>query len=736
MESYKSSRQTDMAAGESDFESEAESNSSHEANIGELTDLEQIKKDDKAKESRREERPLVLEERHSLSIAETKKRRANVYSKDNLFIPKELARGEVYLRQSQCLDQISKNRDYCMRMLKFPVGTGRARYVAQQMKKKKSKKLNGVKKKLPHERTSKEKCKLSVDIGNEELYMKQEPIESPERGKFDDMTQVLSTPSLNLEHTNRNQMHSDEEDCIVLEEMLNSSWSDSKEDGTEEFIEVVSNRQLSQAASLELKPKSEDELLVDKQEPLKIPLVRWHNPNGNEEDIKMGVVEEVDHMSLSANVGINGVTTAAAVHIELREEQLNGKFKHSTDVYVDQYQILGTFKQQQVEHTEDTEVQQQFNESTEDQQSEELEESPQQQLPAESMQYIPNRNYAMSAEHATTSSYTPIEAPHMTSGIILPTLYPANQLQSTSVNNNNLLSNENMQQQFIETPDYMHHWNKDSFDKCNYTRPAAQQRLSHNWQQQQQQPLHDWQQQQQQQQTYYQEKHLKTSQKELSQLNAQYKKLKCHEDKQLKEFSKALKEIHANRLTCEREHAEYHRKYMIKMMESKQQEESIQAHKNEIKKQLDDELNSLKERIANKQRQLNEDTWSISPGSQLNEQRRIIPAPSPVAYMQPPVAARSNECQSYSDGILPQRHTLGRCNTPHPLRATSNGLVNPCGTNYPSFASATTTSNVMATGHYVTLPETRTPGGQLNPGIEQTAITPIMGNYVSNYSTN
>lgn len=140
-----------------------------------------------------------------------------------------------------------------MRMLKFPVGSGRARYVAQQMKRKKTKKLMEVPKELPDEATSKEKCEISVDSSNEELYIKQEPNESPERDKFDDLNQALSMPNLSLEHTNRNQLLSDDEGCIILEEILNSSLTDSKEDGTEEFIEVVSNRQLSQTTSLELK---------------------------------------------------------------------------------------------------------------------------------------------------------------------------------------------------------------------------------------------------------------------------------------------------------------------------------------------------------------------------------------------------------------------------------------------------------------------------------------------------
>lgn len=66
--------------------------------------------------------------------AETKKRRASIYSNELLFIPKELARSELQQR-TRTLSRYAKNREYHLRMLKFPVGSGRPRYVAEQMKK-------------------------------------------------------------------------------------------------------------------------------------------------------------------------------------------------------------------------------------------------------------------------------------------------------------------------------------------------------------------------------------------------------------------------------------------------------------------------------------------------------------------------------------------------------------------------------------------------------------------------
>ncbi|XP_062127691.1 SUN domain-containing protein 2 [Drosophila sulfurigaster albostrigata] len=218
----------------------------------------------------REERPLVLEERHSLSIAETKKRRASVYCDDNLFIPRELARSELHQRRFPTslnnLDRISKHSDYRLRMLKFPVGSGRARFVAQQLKRRK----------LREQRMkTEEKRKL---LEHKKSQMKEE-------------TQMM--PNLNQE-----KLPSDEECCIILEEIV---VSETEEDGTDELIERVSKRQLKRSSSLDLSRSSANELLADKQDQQQLPLFRWHNPDCSDNSRKMGILEDI---SLSASVDI------------------------------------------------------------------------------------------------------------------------------------------------------------------------------------------------------------------------------------------------------------------------------------------------------------------------------------------------------------------------------------------------------------------------------------------------
>lgn len=128
-------------------------------------------------------------------------------------------------------------------MLKFPVGSGRARYVAQQLKRKKTKKAKDIPKQLLEEPKSKE----NENKINEKLCIKQES----ERGQLDDaQPQPLSMPNLDAEER---QLHSDDECCIILEDILNAALPDSEEDGTEELIELVSNRQLKRASCSELK---------------------------------------------------------------------------------------------------------------------------------------------------------------------------------------------------------------------------------------------------------------------------------------------------------------------------------------------------------------------------------------------------------------------------------------------------------------------------------------------------
>ncbi|XP_034655961.1 uncharacterized protein LOC117893451 [Drosophila subobscura] len=94
-------------------------------------------------------RPVGLEERHTLSIAETRKRRESVFLDEHLFIPKELARSNLRSSAVNSFSKLSRHKDH--RMLKFTVGTGRARHVANQLKKAQMAALQSSSKESPDE---------------------------------------------------------------------------------------------------------------------------------------------------------------------------------------------------------------------------------------------------------------------------------------------------------------------------------------------------------------------------------------------------------------------------------------------------------------------------------------------------------------------------------------------------------------------------------------------------------
>ncbi|KAL7731853.1 hypothetical protein ACLKA6_017433 [Drosophila palustris] len=546
------------------------------------------KKKEESRLKEREDRPLVLEARHSLSIAETKKRRASVYCDGNLFIPKELARGEVHQRRYcsavNSLDQISRNRDYCIRMLKFPVGLGRARYVAQQLKRKKSKER---------------KIRAEFEFeGNVESRIKDEP---------------LSMPNLYSEQAVTNQLYSDDECCIVLDEIVDVNGTETEDDGTDELIERVSKRQLKRASSLELRCNKDNELVVEIQDQQHLPVFRWHIPDCNESITKMGLMKDVNNINAESQEGFSDVDATATVAEveqrvtveEIREEAPEVELQQQQQSL--QLSRLAAMEQEQqnfqVEHIMDDPQQQQ-----------------QQQL---------QHQLSQSQQHVAA---VPIESQvgdsplrqHLMQRIILPRIHTDELPQPNRVNNNavNLL-NQNLQQHYEESlvPNkLLQHCSKEQYGKYAFTQTAPQeQQLSHTLQQQQSDYF--WQQ-QQYQSSYQEQQHLEARREKLQQLNEHYQRLKSQEDERLRSINKSLKDVYADRLISERQHAEYHRMFMHKMVESKKQEESLQAQKEHIKRQFMAELANLEQHIAEKRRQLQERSWAYQWQQQQYQQQK------------------------------------------------------------------------------------------------------------------
>ncbi|KAM8708653.1 hypothetical protein ACLKA7_015595 [Drosophila subpalustris] len=526
----------------------------------------------------REDRPLVLEARHSLSIAETKKRRASVYCDGNLFIPKELARGEVHQRRYSSavnsLDQISRNRDYCIRMLKFPVGLGRARYVAQQLKRKKSKER---------------KIRTEFEFeGNVDSRIKEE---------------TLSMPNLYSEQADTNQLYSDDECCIVLEEIVDVNGTGTEDDGTDELIERVSKRQRKRASSLELRCSKDSELVVEIQDQQHLPVFRWHIPDCNESITKMGPIGDVNNKNAESQEGFSDEQRVTVE--EIREEPPEVELQQQQQPL--QLSRLAAMEQEQqnfqVEHIVDDPQQQQ-----------------QQQLQHQRSQ---SQQHVAAVPIESQVGDSPLRQ-HLMHRIILPRIHTDELPQPNRVNNNAVnLCNQNLQQHYVESlvpNELLEHCSKEHYGKYAFTQTAPQeQQLSHTLQQQQSDYL--WQQ-QQYQSSYQEQQHLEARREKLQQLNEHYQRLKSQEDERLRSINKSLKDVYADRLISERQHAEYHRMFMHKMVESKKQEESLQAQKEHIKRQFMAELANLEQHIAEKRRQLQERSWAYQWQQQQYQQQK------------------------------------------------------------------------------------------------------------------
>jgi len=73
------------------------------------------------------------------------------------------------------------------------------------------------------------------------------------KSELSNMKEPLSMANLNPEQVDQNQLCSDDECCIVLEEIVDANMEETEDDGTDELIERVSKRQMRRASSLDLR---------------------------------------------------------------------------------------------------------------------------------------------------------------------------------------------------------------------------------------------------------------------------------------------------------------------------------------------------------------------------------------------------------------------------------------------------------------------------------------------------
>ncbi|KAH8405248.1 hypothetical protein KR222_000515, partial [Zaprionus bogoriensis] len=713
--------------------------------------------------------------------AETKKRRASVYSNENLFIPKELARGELYQRRHcstlNTLDPISGNRDYCIRMLKFPVGSGRARFVAQQLRRRKKR-----------ERKTREE--LTGNAPPTELSVKRE---SSERVLA---PPPLSMPNLNTEAVDGNQLYSDDECSVVLEQL---TMPESEEaDGTDELIERLSKRQLRRASSLDSKCNG-TELSTGRQEQLQ--LFRWHNPDYSDNSIKMGAMADMQQLSLSAPAEIHvSYTDVEAIVAIVEETQQPTEAALATREIVEE---PATEPQQHLpnvaERTHETNPV-----ATEQQQQQHqplvTASIPDAQQHVAEIPYLPHTTTT-----ATFTSHTQVDPQYtelplrqeLIQHIMLQPLHAVDYVQPH--NASNIVARQvNLQEHFGDTllpSELRGQWTKQHYEKYACPRAAAQQQhLAERLQQQQFWPMA---------QAHYevscQEQRFEQGQGELQQLNAQYQRLKYQQDEQLKSINKTLKDVHANRLLSERQHAAYHRMFMHKMVESKKEEEHLQTQKLHLKRKLKAELSHLQQRINEKQRQLHEhvSSWQWQQQQQQQQQQKqqqqqlafshhqqqqqqhflrqlqppayqprlqcfqdafsqytdahlmppcgavevqhqlMLPpqAPSPAA---PPAVVHSSELSEGCGHSMRRRHKIDHRANPLLPYQPMDGLMHVPAprTHAAGYGHARATSDSTPAIHHFALPETPVRSleqAQVNQAIEQTAITSIISNYVTNY---
>ncbi|XP_033242801.1 uncharacterized protein LOC108165346 isoform X2 [Drosophila miranda] len=272
----------------------------------------------------RDNRPLVLEERHSLSIAETKKRRASVFSKERLFIPKDLARSNLQQRASSgvnSVDKLSSNTEYCLRMLKFPVGTGRARFVAKKLKKGQ---VAGVQSSSKEPADSTHHQMIMADGNGKDTSMETKEADALRANPMATKEEPIDMPNLNVESALN--------DPVIHIQVLPVDDDDDADDDIKKksVVPDPASGPHSMQDQCHSVIKVSTQLMSEKGVPSDqpYPCLRWHNPDNQFLDLKMGLLDdlrnipEVEAMANYNEVENNGERNKGAERAEGQEERV------------------------------------------------------------------------------------------------------------------------------------------------------------------------------------------------------------------------------------------------------------------------------------------------------------------------------------------------------------------------------------------------------------------------------
>ncbi|XP_017070573.1 putative mediator of RNA polymerase II transcription subunit 26 [Drosophila eugracilis] len=573
-------------------------------------DLEKNQEDISSSTREDTTRPLVLEERHSLSIAETKKRRACVFTNELLFIPKELARSELQQR-TRTLSRYTKNRDYHLRMLKYPVGSGRARYLAKQMKQ-------------ARHSTSKERDNQSETIECT-ASIKQEEFKDEESQNSNELP--LSMPDLGGESGDKNQLTADNEMSIFLFDFVKK--------------EAETNKDLEEINRKYLQSQRESVIRTSSTKRHHYPYLSWHNPEREVKNIKREFVEQWNSKE-KPDIQEGYCETNDISPTECKQEFTG--IEEQAQEYIQEFG-----NPEQIEEPPDI--------------------KPQLEQPATISYFCPSSQVTHEIEQQVTEMPANIITP-ITSGspedpgqtalrqqlmhhIVQPNFHNEEVYNSINCNNNAIdRVNQNLREhQFVEVSvanEPTLQWNPQNV--VNYTNESFHNQQLQIQQQYLQQQLNYSSNHQQQEIIYQQHQH--EAGDKLQQMRVMYQEVKCREKEQMHQLSNSLKKILDERMTCERQHAEENRLFLLKIEHFKKVEAKLKLDKVQLQRQLRSDLRTLELRIADLQRQQEEKayTYSWQQYQQQNQQQ-----PQQQHFMHHP---NGLENQANSEPYMMQQHSF------------------------------------------------------------------------------
>ncbi|EDX11153.1 GD14844 [Drosophila simulans] len=525
-------------------------------------------------------RPLVLEQRHSLSIAETKKRREIAFSNELLFIPKELARSELQQR-TRTLTKYAKNREYHLRMLKFPVGSGRPRYVAKKMK---------------------EACyprSKEADIDSETMDIKQEEsIDEPPEVSQSPRELPLSMPDLETEIGEQSQLCDNDEMNIKLYDFVK------KEAESDSESEKISRKILQS--------QRESVIRTSNSKRQHYPYFSWHNPDSKGEPetevgccdvecltiVKEELDEEVDEEMEEELVVKEEVEEEEVPHTQelVSPEQVEPPPEEEPES-PEQPQAIGFFyssTQNQLIH-EPAEVPVQDLAPV---RSESPEDFGQTALRQQLIHHIVQPNVCNEDAYHPSITCNNNAADRMNQNLGPHPTIEASVAHEASFQWNPQNADNYTNQNQLFHKQQLHIQNQPAYLQHQFKLPASQQQHEAIFQQQQQ-----------------------AGKENLQQLRVLYQRIKNRERNQLHHLSKSMKKVLDERLICERQHAEEKRLFQLKMEQFKKVEEKLKLDREQMQRQLRSDMKTLELRMADQQRQLEEKSlaWSWHQQQQLQQ---------------------------------------------------------------------------------------------------------------------